>query len=92
MKLDDSKVLERLARLKGWELVNGKLHKGYKFPTFEEAIAFINRVATVASSLDHHPEIFNVYNTVTLDINTHSEGGITELDFAFASKVDELGA
>ena len=83
-------MLERIAKLKGWKLVNGKLHKEYKFPTFEDAIKFIDSVALIASSLDHHPEIFNVYNTVTLEINTHSEGGITESDFNLAKHIDGI--
>lgn len=90
MKLNDSDVTLRLKELKGWGYVAGKLHKEFKFETFEQAIKFIDRVAVVASSIDHHPEINNVYNRVTLDINTHDEGGITELDFTFAKFVDGL--
>lgn len=91
MKLSDSEVKGKLGSVSSWQLAKGKLHKEYKFESFEEAMKFVNSVASVAASLNHHPEIFNVYNKVTLDINTHDEGGITELDFEFARRVDALG-
>jgi len=91
MKLNDSEVKGKLSTVKNWQLAKGKLHKEYKFETFEDAMKFINEVAAIAGSLNHHPEIYNVYNRVTLDINTHDEGGITTLDFEFAKQVDALG-
>jgi 4a-hydroxytetrahydrobiopterin dehydratase len=90
MKLSDSEIKGKLGTVQGWQLAKGKLHKEFKFENFEQAMKFINEVAAVAGSLDHHPEIYNVYNRVVLDINTHDEGGITELDFAFAKRIDTI--
>ena len=90
MKLTDSEVKGKLGTLNNWQFAKGKLHKEFKFENFEQAMQFINEIAKVAQSIDHHPEIYNVYNRVVLDINTHSEGGITELDFTFAKKVDSI--
>lgn len=91
MKLSDAEVEKRLGTLENWKFSNGKLHKEFKFETFGEAVRFIDEVAVIAASLDHHPEIYNVYNRVTLDINTHDEGGITDKDFLFARHVDDIG-
>ncbi|MDE1856319.1 MAG: 4a-hydroxytetrahydrobiopterin dehydratase, partial [Candidatus Micrarchaeota archaeon] len=84
VKFSDAEVEEGLSTLDSWKYSNGKLHKEFKFETFEDAVRFIDKVAVIAASLDHHPEIYNVYNRVTLDINTHDEGGITDKDFVFA--------
>jgi 4a-hydroxytetrahydrobiopterin dehydratase len=55
-----------------------------------QAFGFMSSVALIAESMNHHPEWCNVYNKVTVDLSTHSAGGISELDFAFARKVDAL--
>jgi 4a-hydroxytetrahydrobiopterin dehydratase len=73
-----------------WELVDGKLHKDFQFRNFVEAFGFMTRVALVAESMDHHPEWFNVYRTVRVDLATHDAGGITELDFSLASRIETL--
>lgn len=90
MKLSDSEIKGKLGGLNSWYLMKGKLHKEFKFESFEEAMKFINQIAALASSQNHHPEIFNAYNKVALDLNTHDEGGITELDFNFAKQVDQI--
>jgi 4a-hydroxytetrahydrobiopterin dehydratase len=73
-----------------WQLVDGKLHKELRFGNFIEAFGFMTRVALVAESMDHHPEWFNVYQTVRIDLSTHDAGGITEFDFALASRIEAL--
>ena len=88
-KLDDKEVNARLADLDGWSLKNGKLHRAFKFASFAEAFSFMTRVAEQAGHLDHHPEWFNVYNRVTVDLMTHDAGGITNLDFELASRMDQ---
>jgi 4a-hydroxytetrahydrobiopterin dehydratase len=87
-KLSDSEVQARLAKLIGWSLVSGKLHRELKFSDFAQAFGFMARVALVAEGMNHHPEWFNVWNTVKIDLNTHDAGGITELDFQLAEKID----
>lgn len=75
----------------GWNLEGNKLVRTCEFGTFEEAIIFINRVATIATQLNHHPEIINMYNRVTLRLSTHDAGdSVTEKDAEFAEKVNGI--
>ena len=64
------------------------LHRELKFPNFAAAFGFMTEIAIVAEKLDHHPEWFNVYNTVTIDLTTHDAGGLTELDVTLATAID----
>jgi 4a-hydroxytetrahydrobiopterin dehydratase len=89
-KLTDEEIGERLSRLKGWSLGGERLQKKYEFKNFLRAMTFVNAVAYVAESMNHHPDILINYNQVTLMIRTHASGGITEYDFALAEKVDAL--
>lgn len=86
--LSDEAVQAGLARLEGWELRDGRIRKQYQFRTFLRAVAFVNSVAYLAESAGHHPDITINYNRVTLRLITHSEGGLTELDFALAREID----
>ena len=87
-KLSDSHIQEALDSLKGWALVEGKLHKEFKFTDFMEAFAFMTRCAILAEKMNHHPEWFNVYNTVRVDLTTHDAGGITEYDITLAKQMN----
>ncbi|MEQ9322387.1 MAG: 4a-hydroxytetrahydrobiopterin dehydratase [Polyangiaceae bacterium] len=89
-KLTDEQVQSKLAEHPEWTIADGKLHRELKFADFNQAFGFMARVALVAESMNHHPEWFNVYSTVRIDLATHDAGGITELDFQLAAKVDEL--
>ncbi|HZO87959.1 MAG TPA: 4a-hydroxytetrahydrobiopterin dehydratase [Chthonomonadaceae bacterium] len=90
IQLTDEQLREALSTLSGWELKEGKLHKSFRFADFVQAWGFMSRVALLAEKLDHHPEWFNVYNTVTVDLSTHDAGGITALDVQMALKMDAL--
>jgi 4a-hydroxytetrahydrobiopterin dehydratase len=89
-KLSDKDIQEHLATLPGWELADGKLHKAYKFKNFVEAFGFMVRGALEAEKMNHHPEWFNVYSRVVVDLTTHDAGGISDLDVALAKKFDAL--
>ncbi len=89
-KLTDKEIEEQLSGLEGWEIVEGKLHKTFQFGSFVEAFGFMASVALVAESLNHHPEWFNVYNRVTIDLVTHDVDGISQNDFEFAARVQEI--
>lgn len=89
-KLTDAEVKEQLARTKGWTLENGKLHRAFECKDFAAAFGNITRVALVAEAMNHHPEWFNVWNKVVIDLNTHSVNGISNLDFELASKINEI--
>ena len=73
---------------KNWVQNQGKLVKTFQFKDFKEALSFINRVGEKAESLNHHPKIVNIYNTVTIELWTHDQNAITELDFQLADDID----
>src|SRR3954471_18978605 len=78
-KLDADEITKQLAEVAGWTLHSGKLHREYKFPDFVTAFGFMASVALVAERMNHHPEWFNVYGRVVIDLTTHDAGGITAL-------------
>jgi 4a-hydroxytetrahydrobiopterin dehydratase len=89
-KLADADVTQRLATLPAWTVKDGKLHRELTFPDFTQAFAFMTDVAREADALDHHPEWFNVYNRVVIDLATHDAAGITTLDFELARRAEDL--
>jgi 4a-hydroxytetrahydrobiopterin dehydratase len=88
-KLDENDIQRRLSEIDGWSVKKGKLHKDFRFASFAEAFAFMTRVAHHAGQMDHHPEWFNVYNRVTVDLMTHDVGGISDADFELALHMDQ---
>jgi 4a-hydroxytetrahydrobiopterin dehydratase len=84
----ERQIADGLAKLDGWELKDGRLRKRYTFRTFLRALAFVNSVAYLSEGAGHHPDITINYNRVTLRLTTHSEGGLTERDFALAAEID----
>jgi 4a-hydroxytetrahydrobiopterin dehydratase len=79
-----------LAELPGWELVDNAITRTFKFTDFAEAIAYVVRLGFAAEAADHHPDIDVRYKKVTLTYSTHSEGGLTEKDFAGAETATRL--
>ena len=90
-RLTDAEIRERLGALgDGWTLDGNAIRKQYTLDGFPAAIAFVTRLAFTAEAADHHPDILINYKRVTLTFSTHSEGGLTEKDFAGARAVDAL--
>ena len=89
-KLSQKEIDAAVKSLAGWKLQKKKLHKEFKFNSFVEAFGFMARVAFIAESMNHHPEWFNVYNKVIIDLTTHDVGGVSNFDVQFAKKVGEL--
>lgn len=89
-KLSRSEIENRMKTIKGWSLEGDAIRKQYVFAGFPEAIAFVNRLAPQAEAADHHPDILINYKRVTLTYSTHSEGGLTEKDFAGAAIADSV--
>ena len=87
-KLDVTDIQKRLDRLPSWTLRDGKIRRELQFRDFVTAFGFMTKVALTAESMNHHPEWFNVYNRVTVDLNTHDAGGVTELDFQLAEAIE----
>jgi 4a-hydroxytetrahydrobiopterin dehydratase len=91
-RLPDAEIATRLVTLPQWTLAAGKLHRELRFATFVEAFGFMAALALVAERMNHHPEWFNVYNRVVIDLTTHDAQGITELDFELAAAAERLAA
>jgi 4a-hydroxytetrahydrobiopterin dehydratase len=81
-------VEARLPKLQGWERDGDEIEKEFRFDGFDASMAFANRIADLARAADHHPDISIKYNRVKLTLSTHSEGGVTEKDFALAAEIE----
>jgi 4a-hydroxytetrahydrobiopterin dehydratase len=89
-KLTADELAAGLEGLPGWSLSNDKLRREFRFANFIEAFGFMASAAIEAEKMNHHPEWFNVYSKVLVDLTTHDAGGITELDFELAEKMNKL--
>ena len=90
MKLSSEQISEELKNLPGWLVKDEKLHKDFEFRDFNEAFGFMTRAAMHIEKMNHHPEWFNVYNKLTVDLMTHDAGGITENDIELAKILNSL--
>lgn len=89
-KLSEDQIKKELAELSGWSVKDGKLHKDFVFRDFVDAFGFMSRAALHVERLNHHPEWFNVYNKLSVDLNTHDAGGITQNDIKLAKVLNSL--
>ncbi|HSF27579.1 MAG TPA: 4a-hydroxytetrahydrobiopterin dehydratase [Nitrosopumilaceae archaeon] len=89
-KLSDDQIKKELANLPGWSIVNGKLHKDFVFKDFIETFGFMSTAALHIEKMNHHPEWFNVYNKLKVDLTTHDAGGITQNDINLARILNSL--
>ena len=89
-KLTDPMIAGALAKMSGWTLAAGKLHKEYIFADFVHAFGFMATSAIAIEKMNHHPEWANVYNRVTVDLTTHDAGGITQKDVDLAALLDSI--
>jgi 4a-hydroxytetrahydrobiopterin dehydratase len=88
--LSDSEISAQLKRLKGWKHEGEFITKVFEFDCFMDGIEFLNRVAAVAEKEEHHPDIHVRYTTITLSVQTHSEGGVTQWDLDLAKAVERM--
>ena len=89
-KLDAAVIEQELAKLEHWQIRDDKLHRRFVFNNFVEAFGFMTRVALLAEAMNHHPEWSNVYSRVDIYLTTHDAGGISELDFTLAGRINGL--
>jgi 4a-hydroxytetrahydrobiopterin dehydratase len=89
-KLTDAQVQTALQDLPGWTVLDAKLHRDYQFADFAHAIGFIATAAIGIEKRNHHPEWFNVYNRVRVDLTTHDSGGITQKDVDLAQMLENI--
>jgi 4a-hydroxytetrahydrobiopterin dehydratase len=87
-KLTEAEIHSALKELKDWSLAQGKLHREYKFTDFVHAFGFMATSAIAIEKMNHHPEWFNVYNKVIVDLSTHDAGGVTAKDVELAKLLD----
>jgi 4a-hydroxytetrahydrobiopterin dehydratase len=92
MKLSHADAETRMKDLSGWTLNGDQIRKQFTFKGFPEAVDFVNRLVPEAEAADHHPDIQISYKRVTLVYSTHSEGGLTDKDFAGAAMADRIAA
>jgi 4a-hydroxytetrahydrobiopterin dehydratase len=91
--LTEGQIKPLMAQVNGaWSLEEGKLVRQFKFRNFRDSMAFVNKVADLAESEGHHPDIYISYNRVRLTLFTHAIKGLSENDFIMAAKIDSLGA
>lgn len=87
--LTDTEIASRLKTLEGWKHEGEFIMKTFEFPNFMKGIAFIGKVAAVAEKEEHHPDIHVRYTTITLSVQTHSEGGVTDWDLELAEAIEK---
>ena len=90
MRLSELEIDEELKKLSGWNVKDGKLHKEFEFDNFNQAFGFMTRAAMEIEKMNHHPEWFNVYNRITVNLTTHEAGGITNNDVNLAKILNSL--
>lgn len=88
--LSDEEIEERLGGLDGWSRDGGAITKDFKRDKFTGSVDFVNVIMPVAEEMNHHPDLAISWDTVTVTISTHSEGGLTESDFELAARIDAL--
>lgn len=88
--LSNNEIEGQLQKVNNWILLDKAIEKNFQFKDFKEAMLFVNAIADIAESLDHHPDIKILWNKVNLVISTHDKGGLTEKDFQLASQIDMI--
>lgn len=89
-KLSESEIELAISDLRVWVVKDSKLHRSFEFKNFVEAFAFMTEIALRAEKMDHHPEWFNVYNKVTIDLMTHDVSGISDQDIKLAKMINGI--
>jgi 4a-hydroxytetrahydrobiopterin dehydratase len=89
-RLSDDEINERLAGAAGWERDGEAIRREFKHDDFQGSVDFVNRLTPAAQEMNHHPDLEISWDTVTVRITSHSEGGLTENDFALASSIDAV--
>jgi 4a-hydroxytetrahydrobiopterin dehydratase len=89
--LSPEELNRRAAQLPQWKVVDQKkLARAYRFPDFQKALEFVNRVGAIAEKQGHHPDLQLGWGRVEIETSTHDAGGLTEQDFLLASQINTL--
>lgn len=87
-KYNKQEVAPSLLKLNDWKFNSDGIEKKFQFKNFTEALGFIMKVGVISEKMNHHPELFNVYNKVNIRLTTHDAGGVTDKDIKLASEID----
>jgi 4a-hydroxytetrahydrobiopterin dehydratase len=91
MLLSSPEINVKLNKLVNWNLNNQSIEKEFVKKDFKSALSFVDNVGEAAENMDHHPDIFiHSWNKVKFTISTHKEGGLTDMDFVLAEKIESL--
>lgn len=90
IKYTESEIDFKFLNLDDWTFNSEGIEKKFQFKDFTEALGFIVKVGVVSEKMNHHPELFNVYNKVTIRLTTHDVGGVTDKDFKLALEIDSF--
>jgi len=88
--LGDAEVEEKLAGLPGWQRSGSAIEKEFKREDFVGSVRFVDALVEPAEAMNHHPDVAISWDTVTVSLSSHSEGGLTAADFELAAKIDAL--
>ena len=88
--LAEAEIADRLKEIPRWSRERNAITRTWKFKDFPAALRFVNQVGKLAESMNHHPDIYNSWATVRLVLTTHDKGGLTNLDFELAKKINDL--
>lgn len=89
-RLDPSRLSERLRAVPEWEIEGDRLTRTFRFPDFMGAVGFVNRLAPLAESAGHHPDLEVGWGRVIVELTTHDAGGLTDRDFDLAEQIDRI--
>lgn len=89
-KYSNIEIQTAVKTLNNWILNEDKIEKQFQFKDFSEALAFIVRIGVLAEKQNHHPELYNVYNKVTIALTTHDVNGLSDKDFLMATSIDAI--
>ena len=89
-KLPEQEIEHEVAKIPGWKVLNGKLNRTFEFESFVQAFGFMTKVAMESEKLNHHPEWFNVYNRLEINLVTHDVKGISNYDIKLADSINRL--
>lgn len=86
--LPEEQIAAKLTEIPGWTRDGKEISRKFKFKNFLESMGLVNKVAILSEVMDHHPDILIQWNKVTLTLSTHSAGGLTDMDFTLAKRID----
>lgn len=89
-KLSQQEIELEIGKIQGWEVANGKLNRTFEFENFVQAFGFMTQVAIQSEKMNHHPEWFNVYNKLEINLVTHDINGISNYDIKLAETINHL--